>query len=263
MRSAYLLPAALWLIVLSACENVSETERMRREPLKPLLAAIQEEVSMIGETPDHYYEDEYRPQEPLFWSKIAGWMVEDAILRNYPQVEPMSRILDLGCGFGTLLSFATTIYGVEGVCVDIIPYLQEKENVRNKYHITFIEGDLEREPLPVSGKFDVIIMTEVLEHFNFHPVPTLRKIWNVLADGGSFFLSTPDSDAGWGRNYTYYDKLSDIPPPDPAADWINAHVWHYNREELVQVLNEAGFEIKRLDHSQSGGGGHFNVWASK
>jgi len=263
MRSEYLLPVVLWIFVLAGCDNISTTNRTRAEPPKPLLAAIQDEVSMIGETPDQYYEKEYRPQEPLFWSKIAGWIVEDAILRNYPRVEPMSRVLDLGCGFGTLLSFATTMYGVEGVCVDIIPYLQEKENVRSRYNITFVEGDIEREALPVSEKFDVIIMTEVLEHLNFHPVPTLRKIWNVLADGGSFFLSTPDSDTEWGRNYTYYEKLSDIPPFDPSADWIDAHVWHYNRAELIQVLNEAGFEIKRIDHSQSDGGGHFNVWASK
>jgi SAM-dependent methyltransferase len=243
-------------LVLVSCEKQPES-------LEPLLASIQDDVALLGEAPDFYYENEYRPQEPLYWTKIASWIVEDAIARNYPEVKPMSRVLDLGCGFGTLLSFATTVYGVEGVCVDVIPYLIEKENVRFKYNISFVEGNIERNVLPVTGKFDVIIMTEVLEHLNFQPVPTLIKIWNVLADGGSFFLSTPDSDSEWGRNYLYHEKFSDIPPLDPSADWIDDHVWHYNREELIFVLNEAGFEIKRIEHSQSGGGGHFNVWASK
>ena len=263
MRHNCLLPALLWILLLAGCGNESTTDRTPADPMKPLLATIQDEVAERGEAPDQYYEKEYRPQEPLYWSKIAGWIVEDAIVRHYPRIEPMLRILDLGCGFGTLLSFATTMYGGEGVCVDIVPYLQEKRNVLNKYHIFFIEGDIERNVLPVTGEFEVIILTEVLEHLNFQPIPTLRKIWNVLADGGSFFLSTPDSDTEWGRNYLYHEKLSDIPPLDPSADWIDDHVWHYNREELIQVLTEAGFEIKRIEHSQSGGGGHFNVWASK
>lgn len=256
MRVFHPLLIAVNIFLLVGCEKQPES-------LEPLLASIQDDVALLGEAPEFYYENEYRPQEPLYWSKIAGWMVEDAIARNYPEVQPMSPVLDLGCGFGTLLSFATIVYGVEGVCVDVIPYLVEKKNVRDKYHISFTEGDIEREALPVEGQFDVIIMTEVLEHLNFQPVPTLKKIWNILAEGGSFFLSTPDSDYDWGRNYTYYKKLTDIPSLDPSAEWIDDHIWHYNKEELVQVLNEAGFTIKRLDHSQSGGGGHFNVWTSK
>jgi len=247
----------------TGCDSSVIMSRKQTQHPEPLLATIQDEVALIGESPDGYYEMEYRQQEPLYWSKIASWMVEDAIVRNYPQVMPMSRILDLGCGFGTLLSFATTIYGLEGVCVDVMPYLIEKENIRFRYHISFVEGDIERAALPVTGKFEVIIMTEVLEHLNFQPVPTLRKIWNVLVDGGSFFLSTPDSDLGWGRNYQYHENLSDIPQLDTSAEWIDDHIWHYNRKELVQVLIEAGFKIKRIDHSQSDGGGHFNVWASK
>jgi hypothetical protein len=84
-----------------------------------------------------------------------------------------------------------------------------------------------------------------------------------MDEGGSFFLSTPDADAGWGRQLKYYQKLSDIPPINPEAEWIDDHIWQYTRDELVGVMAEAGFKIKKIGHTQSAGGGHFNVWAVK
>jgi len=109
-------------------------------------------------------------------------------------------------------------------------------------------------------------MTEVMEHLNFQPVPTLQKIYKALAPGGSFFLSTPDADLGWGRNYKYYKELSDLPPLDANAAWTDDHIWHYNTTELKMVLQNAGFKIKKIDHSYNPskeGYGHFNVWLTK
>lgn len=255
----------VFIICLTSVFAVSASCLRAEEPtrtLQPLLEQIQDEVAKLEVTPENFYQDEYRWEEARYWKKIAGWMVEDVIERRYPAQTEISGILDLGCGFGTLLSFATTIYGVEGVCVDVIPFMLEKKNVMERYNFTFAQGDIEREPLPVTGPFDVIILTEVLEHLNFDPVPTLKKIYDVLDAGGSFFLSTPDSDS-WGRNYNYYEKLRDIPPLDTSAEWINDHIWHYNREELVNVMEAAGFTIKRIDYSESGGGIHFQVWATK
>lgn len=258
-------PFAVFMLCVTCVAVTSVYCSRAEEPartFRPLLEEIQDEVAKLEATPENYYQDEYRWQEPFYWQKIAGWMVEDMIDRRYPEPREISGILDLGCGFGTLLSFATTIYGAEGVCVDVIPFMLEKQNVMDRYNFTFAKGDIEREPLPVTELFDVVMMTEVLEHLNFDPVPTLKKIYAVLADGGSFFLSTPDSDS-WGRNHKYYENLRDIPPLDVNAKWIDDHIWHYNREELVNVMEAAGFTIKRIDYTKSGGGVHFQVWATK
>ncbi len=263
MRVVYLVTIAACVSVLVGCLREGPVEEEEPQPLKPLLAVIQDAVAKTDSAYEQFYEREYRPEEPLRWTKIAGWMVEDAIERQYPKAKPLAKILDLGCGFGTLLAFATTIYGVEGVCVDVVPYIEGKDNLRELYHLSFVEGSIERDPLPGPEKFGVIIFTEVLEHLNFKPVPTLLKIWNSLEEGGTLFLSTPDSDAGWGRNYKHYQRLSDIPAVNPEAEWLDDHIWHYNKRELIGVLTDAGFKIKRIDHSYSPGGGHFNVWAVK
>ncbi|MHC4309628.1 MAG: class I SAM-dependent methyltransferase [Planctomycetota bacterium] len=246
----------------------SEPKRMKSlsEPkrMKSLLDSIQDDITE-GEVKAgySYYKDEYRTYESFFWYKIAGWMFEDAIERS-AKGEHVNKVLDLGGGYGTLLIYATFMYGTEGICFDVGNYIFP--NVLEKYNISYMKGDIERGRLPQSEKFNVIIMTEVLEHFNFHPVPTLKKIYETLTPGGSFFLSTPDAESIWGRTYKHYKSLSEIPTVDPNATWINDHIWQYNSTELRSVLREAGFKIKRFDlttHPTKYGYKHFNVWVTK
>ncbi len=237
--------------------------------LMPLLKRIQSNLAKEEvKTGFTYYKDHYSKNEVYFWSEIAGWIVVDAINRHYTKGQDINQILDLGCGFGTLLAYATTIYGADGICLDILDNFGSYgiNNFNVKYHLTHVQGDIERDSLPGEKQFNVIIMTEVMEHLNFQPVPTLKKIYNALAPGGSFFLSTPDADIGWGRNYKHYKKLSDLPALDEKAKWTDDHIWHYNTEELRRVLQSAGFTIKKFDHSYNPakeGFGNFNVWLTK
>ncbi len=263
MVSRLCLVIGLFLLVAAWLPAIPQEPSASENPAapKPLLARIQDAIARSDTSPEAFYQKSYRPEEPRYWTKIAAWMVEDSIARHYPDDHSPERILDIGCGYGTLLSFASIIYGAEGTCLDCVPFLNPQ--VQAAYRLKFIQRDVERDPLPESEKYDVVIMTEVLEHLNFQPVPTLKKIHAVLKDDGSFFLSTPDADAGWGRNTTHYRKLSEIPPLDPSAKWIDGHIWHYNHKELEKVLKEAGFRIQRIDHSQGPVGGHFNVWAVK
>jgi 2-polyprenyl-3-methyl-5-hydroxy-6-metoxy-1,4-benzoquinol methylase len=188
-------------------------------------------------------------------------MIEDMINRNYNKKKPASSILDIGCGYGTLLSYASEVYGANGTCLDVTPYL--KSSIMEKYSLSFITGNIEKDPLPAGKRYDIIIMTEVLEHLNFQPVPTLKKIYDSLQEDGVFFISTPDADSGWGRTFQYYNSLKDIPLVDPDAPWIDGHIWQYKKSELIKILKAAGFKIHRLDRSEGLTGLHFNIWAVK
>ena len=245
------------------------TDHTRSKRLLPLVKSIQRDLAQEeAKTGYTYYIDKYSKNEVYFWSKIAGWMVMDAINRTTPQDESVTQILDLGCGFGTLLAYASTIYGADGICFDIHDYFGSwgVNNFNKKYNLNYVQGDIERGTLPGPEQFSVIIMTEVMEHLNFQPVPTLKKIYDALAPGGSFFLSTPDAELGWGRNYKYYKQLADLPNLDQDAEWTDDHIWHYNIEELKKVLQDAGFKINKIDHSynpSNEGYGHFNAWVTK
>jgi SAM-dependent methyltransferase len=221
------------------------------QPLADEIAAIQTQI-VRADGAGGYYDRAYRKMEPLYWTRIPGWMREDSRKRK------VGRILDIGCGYGTLLALSTEIYGAQGYCMDVTEYL--KPSFAAPRHLRFARGNIELSPIPWSGKFDVVVLTEVLEHFNFQPLPTLRKIHDALGPEGVLFLSTPDA-RDWGRVLTYYQNLSDLPSPDPSRKIRNAHIWIYNEEEITTLLDQAGFRIERLEYARGNGNRHFNIRA--
>ena len=104
------------------------------------------------------------------------------------------------------------------------------------------------------------MMTEVIEHFNFQPLPTLRKIHDALAPAGVFFLSTPDEHE-WGRELKYYRRLADLPAADPSRKFQDGHIWIYSKSELTSLLRQAGFRVIRLEYAPGVQNRHFNIQA--
>ena len=104
-----------------------------------------------------------------------------------------------------------------------------------------------------------IILTEILEHFNYNPVPTLKKIRNLLTENGRLYLSTPDASQ-WGRVTKYYSTISDMPAPRRGLPLFDAHIYQYKKQELLNILISAGFVIQRFGYSPGYlAGRHFNL----
>ena len=225
------------------------------EPFAEQIAAIQQAIAE-ADSLEGYYATEYREAETSYWAQIPAWMEEhsETMAHTVP-------ILDVGCGYGTLLGLAVEIYDGEGACLDIAEYLPEA--LRELYSLAFYEANAELDPI-TGGPYDVIIMTEVIEHFNFHPLPTLQKLHDALAPGGRLFLSTPDA-ASWGRLRDFHDSLNDFPPPpqsnEPRPKTTDEHHWMYSKDEIVRVLQDSGFRVLEVEYSPGIRGRHFNIEA--
>ena len=219
--------------------------------LDPAIVEIQAALSKI-DGPKGYYTTTYSKEESKYWQNLPIWMQEDAGKRK------AARVLDIGCGYGTLLGYAAKTYNAKGFCMDTTEYLWPL--FRDPRGLTWAKGNIELDPIPWKEPFDVMVMTEVLEHFNFQPVPTLKKMFNALTPGGVLFLSTPD-EKEWGRVSQYYKSLKDMPPIDSNMKVVDAHVWVYSRQELTDVLTAAGFKIVKFEYSPGAGHRHFNVMA--
>ncbi len=251
-RRSLLTKIAVLIASLVTTVHAEHEARVRRHfspRVSEELLAAQHEI-VRADNPGGFYDRVYQHAEPYYWWQIPGWMEEDAAHRR------VRRILDIGCGYGTLLSVAVTIYGAGGYCMDVTPYLLPPVAARR--NLQFARANVELDPIPWGDGFDVIIMTEVLEHFNFQPVPTLSKIRGALAPDGLLFLSTPDAGQ-WGKTQKYYRRLADIPMPAPGKPFIDDHIWQYSEKELRRVLREAGFSVVRWDYAPGSNFRHFNV----
>jgi SAM-dependent methyltransferase len=91
------------------------------------------------------------------------------------------------------------------------------------------------------GRFGTVLFCEIIEHLLMDPVRVLGEIRRVLRPGGSLVITTPNVDRienvvnlVAGRNI--YDPYSGFGP-------YGRHNREYTRDELVRLLEFAGFDI--------------------
>lgn len=108
--------------------------------------------------------------------------------------KPSDRVLDIGCSDGKILRELDrqgykNLHGVD------IQEWAKTSLVGTK--IKYRECDIERESIPYRGVFDVIIISDVLEHL-FSPQSVLFELKKKLSPKGKIYFCMPN--AGWFLN---------------------------------------------------------------
>jgi len=108
--------------------------------------------------------------------------------------QPLSRVLDIGCGFGGLTRAVAEYLGIHeahGVDVDAAALEEARDKDVATQHLDIREGKL---PYP-DGSLDLAMSFGVLDYLpDFDPM--LREIYRVLRPGGYALISLPNL-AGW------------------------------------------------------------------
>ncbi len=108
------------------------------------------------------------------------------------QLSPTARVLDVGCGPGTITAdLAARLPRGHVVGVDASADVVEQAS-RAFPDVTFLEGDLADLPLP-DGSFDVVHLHQVLQHL-VDPVGAMAGLRRLIAPGG--LLAARDADYG-------------------------------------------------------------------
>ena len=240
------------MIVENILRMTSCSREMRshsNEPWMSEVLACQEEV--LSTEPGSYYSDRYRRREVSTWLWVAKWIYEEESKLG------AESCLDIGCGYGTFAVLCKRVLGCEISCVDV----EERPSARRlagKIGLDLKLCNIETDELPWRREFDIIIFTEVMEHLNFNPVSTLRKIRDSLAPGGRLYLSTPDASEA-GKVMKYYDSWMEMPQPIRGKPFIDDHVYQYSKEELFNIADQAGLRVKRLAYAPGHITRHFNL----
>ncbi len=147
------------------------------------------------------------------------------IIRNPKSKVQNPKILDVGCGTGANLEMLANFGTAEGVDVsdDALEFCKAKGLEAHK-------GLAESLPF-ADESFDLVTALDVVEHLD-DDVAGLKEMNRVLKTGGKTLIFVPAFMWLWG-----------------VQDDISNHRIRYTREQIVERLEKAGFEIERATYA--------------
>lgn len=146
-------------------------------------------------------------------------------------------------------------FGFEVTAADIPEYIEMPEQGErfSRHGVERASVRLEDFVLPFRDEqFDVIIMTEVLEHRNFNPVPLIKEINRIGAKGSLFYLSLPNL-AFYANRVKFLFGKSMLQPVESyftqvtpgSIEIVDGHWREYTKAEIVEMLTRLGYTIER------------------
>ncbi|KAF1824248.1 S-adenosyl-L-methionine-dependent methyltransferase [Dissoconium aciculare CBS 342.82] len=161
-------------------------------------------------------------------------------------LRPGEKMLDIGCGWGTLTKFASANYGahVTGVTLGRNQTAWGNGGLRKagipESQSRVLCMDYRDIPVP-SGGYDKITCLEMAEHVGVRHFSTfLHQVYDMLDDDGVFFLQI----AGLRKSWQYEDLIWGLFMNKyifPGADASTPLGW------FVDQLEGSGFEVKGID----------------
>ncbi|CAK7025219.1 class I SAM-dependent methyltransferase [Fusobacterium varium] len=145
-------------------------------------------------------------------------------IKEYKNKVQNPKILEIGSGLGYFT------YGMKKAGFDIagmeISNDAVKKAIKN-YGNNYICADLFEYSQENKEKYDVVVMTEVIEHIS-EPEKFLKVIRTILKTGGILIVTTPNKGA-YPENFVWH---SDLPP---------IHLWWFSRKSLKKLMEITGY----------------------
>jgi len=118
-------------------------------------------------------------------------------------IDKSSRMLDIGCGYGSLLLQLKELGYANISGVDLS---SDQVKTGRELGAPVEQADLNEHLLANPNAYDVIIGIDIIEHFDKTSlIALLENVQGALKDGGCVIFRTPNCDAPFGSTYCYGD----------------------------------------------------------
>lgn len=154
-----------------------------------------------------------------------------------------SSILDIGAGEGTFLKECHEKGFVDLTATELVK--SQASYLRKKYKfMKVICGDLPK--IKISKKYDVIVLSHVIEHLYENIDDYLQKIYQLLKDDGIFIIRTPND------NYFFTQILNKFKITFSGDKY--SHVFYRGNQKMINnaqanIREKERFLINNLHHS--------------
>lgn len=154
-------------------------------------------------------------QQSIYKKRFGSFLPEDKT----------ERILDVGCGFGSLVYSLNQMGYVNTIGFDI-SYEQidvaDSLDIQNVY-----QADLWEELPPFHKEFGLVFLRDVIEHFtNEEIIKILSLCWRILKEGGKLVIQVPNAESPFFGRIRYGDFT---------------HETAFTERSLTQILAMIGF----------------------
>jgi 2-polyprenyl-3-methyl-5-hydroxy-6-metoxy-1,4-benzoquinol methylase len=155
---------------------------------------------------------------------------------------PLGRVLDVGCGAGTVARQlrAEGAERVVGIEIDR-DAAEAAKDACDQVLVSSVEAALDE----LEGPFDTIVAYDVLEHL-VDPWLILRRLREITAPGGRLQVSVPNArhlslalDLLFRGTFGYTD----------FAHRDITHLRWFTRKDIVAAVAEAGWRVQAVSHS--------------
>ena len=135
------------------------------------------------------------------------------------------------------------LYGID-LCVSNL-IMQERAK---EFNITIKSCDLSREKISFEdSKFDIALLAETLEHFNFHPKKVFVEAFRILKPKGKFIITTPNLLRLNNRIKCLFGKsINDDIEKDYGP---GSHYREYSSKEIKYLLKAVGFKDIKIQYA--------------
>jgi SAM-dependent methyltransferase len=175
----------------------------------------------------------FRESTALTWTSHLlnlGSRLLDVLARK--SLEGRARVLDFGCGYGTLLK------AIEGPRVTAFGFETSPRRVRymRGLGLTVLET---LEAVQRQAPFDAVVLSDVLEHVP-DPMGTLRAVNRMLHIGGILLIRVPDfNDRMWAG--VLADLRRGRSPSREVNPW--EHLNYFSPASLTRLLKDTDYDL--------------------
>ena len=164
-----------------------------------------------------------------------------------------ANICELGSYFG-IVAKSLKYFGHEVIACDI-PYFYDKEVTKNYFDKSSIHNlsfNLRNYQIPIADSSqDLVIACEILEHFNFNPLPIIKELNRILRVGGYLYLATPNGNSIAKKlRFLFNDKQPSFTVSqlfkqlDSSQNMVVGLHWReYSISEIQEMILPFGFEV--------------------